>query len=473
MLERFIKDTFVYGAGTLLGRALAFLLLPVYARVFGPAEYGVIEILSVLGVLVNIVVSLEISQGVAIHFSGAASENEKTGYASSAFWFLIAAFSLFAGAGVLFSGPLSRQLLGSESLEQVFAVAILMMAANAIFLLLQNQLRWQLQSASYTVVGIVYAAISAVGSIMLVLTLEKPLLGAFIGPLIGATAAGVLAFFWVTPRIRLQFSWPACRQMLAFSLPLVPSSIAVFISLYIDRFAIKTWLTMADLGAYGVAYRLASVAGLFIAGFQGALTPLVYAHHQHSSTPESIAAIFRLFLLPALLLILGLAVFSRELVILVATNAYLPAAAIIAPLAAAILLSNMYVFAPGPALARKTHLIALSNVLAAAVGVGLMFALVPRYGIGGAAAASLASAAAGFALHMTFSQRLYPVPHPWGRIFIAVAAVLVAGVVVQRATYPAYSAKIFALMAAGIAIACLARGREMGRLLAKLKVTVD
>ena len=44
--------------------------------------------------------------------------------------------------------------------------------------------------------------------------------------------------------------------MLRFSLPLVPSGIAVFVTLYIDRLMIAHFMTVADVGLFG------SVTGL-------------------------------------------------------------------------------------------------------------------------------------------------------------------------------------------------------------------
>ena len=42
------KDSVIYGIGGIIAKGIGFFLLPVYTRIFSPAEYGTIEMLMVL-----------------------------------------------------------------------------------------------------------------------------------------------------------------------------------------------------------------------------------------------------------------------------------------------------------------------------------------------------------------------------------------------------------------------------------------
>ncbi|MEM9328979.1 MAG: oligosaccharide flippase family protein, partial [Bacteroidota bacterium] len=56
MLKKLLGETALYGLSSIFGRALNFLLLPFYARVFADtAEYGIITDLYVLMAFLNIV----------------------------------------------------------------------------------------------------------------------------------------------------------------------------------------------------------------------------------------------------------------------------------------------------------------------------------------------------------------------------------------------------------------------------------
>jgi O-antigen/teichoic acid export membrane protein len=111
--------------------------------------------------------------------------------------------------------------------------------------------------------------------------------------------------------------------------------------------------------------------------------------------------------------------FANEILYLMTTPDYYPAAAIIIFLTPAILLSNMYIFAPGIGIAKKTHLILYVNIVGATLNIILNWMLIPKFGISGAAIATLLSYASIFFVYMRLSQKLYFVPHKWRPIFFA------------------------------------------------------
>jgi O-antigen/teichoic acid export membrane protein len=74
---------------------------------------------------------------------------------------------------------------------------------------------------------------------------------------------------------------------------------------------------------------------------------------------------------------------------------------------------------------RRTQYYPVSTAIAAAANIGLNFALIPRYGIMGAAYANGIAYAMQAALAYFFSQRFYPVTYEWGRLVrVAIAAAL-------------------------------------------------
>jgi O-antigen/teichoic acid export membrane protein len=413
LLARFLKDSAIYGAAGMLTRGIMLLLIPLYTRALAPEGFGVIDLLTVFGAIISLTVALEISQGVARFFLDTDSKDERRTYASTALWFTVGAYSVFVLAAVAFATPLARIVIGTAGWEPVFRLAAAAIALNGVYYLFQNQLRWQLQPLHYGLASVVYVVATGTVSVVLVYGLRLGVIGIYYGQIAGAVLGSGVAWWFARSSYAWRFSIERCAEMLQFSLPLVPSSIAVFLSMYVDRICIREMLTLDDLGVYGIAFRFASVMSLLLLGFQGSLMPLVYQHHAQPSTPRDLSRIFRGFLLLAVPAVAGVSLFAREIVTLFTTPAYAAAAMVIPPLAGAALLSNMYIFAPGAAIAKRTGLIAAVNVGAAVINLGLNLLLIPRMGISGAALATLVSAAAGFSAYMAIGQRLYPVPHSW------------------------------------------------------------
>jgi O-antigen/teichoic acid export membrane protein len=208
-------------------------------------------------------------------------------------------------------------------------------------------------------------------------------------------------------------------------MPLVPSSVGVMVGLYVDRIAIARLMTLGDVGLFGVGYRLSSLTSLLMVGFVSALTPLIYARHREPDTPAQLARIFRTFAALALAVCLALALFARDIVAVATTPDYVGAAAVVPLLAPALVLSSMYIFAPGPGIAKRTGIISTINIGVAVMNTLLNFLLIPILGILGAATATFLSNATGFSVNMVASQRLYPVPHDWRRLGLAALGTIV------------------------------------------------
>lgn len=420
MLKQFFKDGVIYSISNMITRGISILLVPLYTRVLSPADYGIIDMVAVVTNLVNLTVALEITQGVARFFGECKKSSDKIGYASSSLWFTLCMYTIFAFFALLFPQQLTKWILGSVEQANVFKIVVASIWMNGIFYLLQNQLRWGLQSRECAVAGIVCSLFSIGVTVLCVVFWQLGVAGVFLGLLWGNLVGSILAFYYARHNFRLIVAWDKLADMLRFSIPLVPSSIGVFIALYIDRIAIKELLTFTDLGLYGIGYRVSSLVNLLMVGFQGALMPLVYTYYKEPDTPKELARIFRYFMAGALLLTLAISVLAREILIVFTTPDYYGAAVVIPILVPAVLLSGMYIFAPGLGIEKKTKVIAAINIFAAGLNTGLNFLLIPRFGIAGSALATLLSALSIFIVYLYYGQKNYYIPYEWRKIFKSV-----------------------------------------------------
>ena len=354
MIKQLFKDSLIYGLASILSQGIPILIVPIYTRFLSPDSYGGMDMLAVFAALINLTVALEISQGMARSYADIQTEDGRVRYASTALWFSVAAYLLFTVLAVLFSQPLIHLLLDSGKWEWIFKVSVIAISANGISFFLQNQLRWLLKPVAYAVCSIVYAVTTTGISIFLIAGLNWGVIGVFYGQIVGAGISGLLAWLFARKMFKMAFDTTKCIEMLTFSVPLVPSSISVLVANYIDRIAIKSFMTLSDVGIYGVGFRFASVVNLLMVGFYSALTPLIYQHYRKESTPGELERIMRYFLSGTLPLIMVVSLFSREIVGTFAAREYYSAWTVIPLLSIASVLSRMYIFAPGLDIAKKT-----------------------------------------------------------------------------------------------------------------------
>ena len=426
MIRQFFKDSFLYGISSVVIQGIPILVLPVYVRLLSPLEYGALEIITIFAAFVNLTVALEIMQGFARHYPVARTEGEKHEYASTALWFTLAAYGLFAGVALLFSRPLTAMILHAAAWENTLRVAIVTTGLNGVYLLLQNQLRWQMKPLAYVTASMTYIGLSVSAGIFFIIFYQTGVAGVFYGQIIGAVVAGCCAWMMGRESYDFIFSPARCWEMLMFSLPLIPSSISVIVAGYVDRIAIQNLMTMDDVGIYSAGFRVASIANILMAGIYFSLTPLIYQNYRKEGTPKELANIFIYFLCGTLPVLMGLSLFSREMLWLFTTPPYYGAWSIIPILAVASICSKLYIFAPGLDIEKKTMMIALINIAAAVVNITLNLLLIPHLGILGSALATLISAAFLFFAYMCVSRKFYPIPYRWGVILPAcIAASLV------------------------------------------------
>jgi O-antigen/teichoic acid export membrane protein len=430
MIRAVLRDSFVYGVASILSRGLALFVLPIYTRVLAPADYGALDMITTFGALANLVVALEVSQGLARFWPECATVDEQKRLASSAWWFSVVMYALFLVASLFGAEWINTHLLGDVRFVTALRLGLVFICLNGLFCLLQNQFRWELRSREYALVSMIYSALTLSLGVLFAYGLHLGLPGIMWGQILAAAIANGIAWWRLRQSFVLEFDLSQLCMILSFSAPLVPSGLATFVSLYINRLALNSMASLYDVGLFGIGNRIASVATLLIIGIQGALTPLVYAHYQEPDTPKQLAKLFEWFLAIALFSCLGLSLFARELLLFFATPAYLPGAALVAFLAPALLLSQMYIFAPGIAIKKKTHWQLAITIVTALISAVLNLLLVPRLGVQGAAFATLMTGIVFFSCWVTASQRLYPIPFRWLSIVTAAlsfAACVLAG----------------------------------------------
>lgn len=413
MLRAFLKDSLVYTIPSLLSRGLSLFLVPLYTRVLSPADYGSLDLLTVFAGIVNLTIALEISQGVARFYPIESDPQRKTGYASVAFWFTLSCYSVFCILCLSCTRLLAPLILGQPGHDRAFQLGIGYITLNGLFYLLQNQLRWELRSQAYAVTSMLMSIVSACLAAYFSYGLHWGLEGLLLGMLIGSGTAIAASMYLLRQSIRFTFDRAILLQMLGFSSPLVLSGIAVWVSLYIDRVMINHFLSIREVGLYGIGYRVASIASLAMVGFQGALTPLVYTHYREADTPFQLARIFRFFMATALIMFSGLTLFSEEILHMLTSASFYSGASVVIYLVPALLLSNMYIFTPGISIAKKTHFFIWINLGSALLNLTFNYLLIPVFGFVGAAIATLMAYVATFATYMTLSQKFYKVPHRW------------------------------------------------------------
>lgn len=438
MLRAMLRDTLTYTLPAMLSQGLGLILLPIYARVLTRDEFGAFDLLLAVTPIVMIVMSLEIQQGLA-RLRADADAEERRRMTGTAWIACTAGFLVFAVVGLSAPDLWGRLVFGRDDFGGIVRLGVISVTATAAYNVVLNQFRWELRSRTYALVSSLYALVTVALTVVLTVVDRLGLSGVLISQAVAAvvaTATGLVllrgSWQWVVDRTHL-------RRMLAFSLPLIPASLSVLVTLYFNRVALRAFGDLGDVASYGVAARLAGFVGLLVIGLQSAVTPLVYDHYREKETPAQLAHMFSGVIAVCIAICVGLNAFAADLTVVLAGREYLSSAPLVALIAPALLMGQLYVFAPGMGIALKTRAQLAVAGVAALVDVLVNIALVPWLGALGASLAAVASSGAFLGLWVRESQKHYPVPFERRRLVHGLALFVVgslAATIVRTSSAP-------------------------------------
>ncbi len=413
MINSFLRDALIYTLPMVLSRGVAIFLLPIYTRIASPEELGTLDLFLVFGNIITLTVALEISQGIARFIPEMSDVKQRVAYSSTGLYFTLFMYVLFFIVASTLYVELNHFITGKYEYAQLFQMALVYITLQGFFYYFQNQLRFEGSSVCYAVVSVFYASSNLALVLVLGLVYESGLTAILYSMIISVLLAGLLGLFFLRKSFGFVFRPCILKKLLIFSIPLVPSSMLVFMSLYVDRYMINVLLGLESVGHYSVAVRLASAAGLVMIGFQMSITPLIYKYYNKPETPENLAIIFKYFVVFAVFFFLFYSLVIEELLILLTAPEFHLVINTIPLLVLALLFSNMYVFMPGMAIRKRTHIILLISLVAVVINIILNYSLIPTFGILGAALGTATGYFIAFLCFVFFSQKLYFVPHKW------------------------------------------------------------
>jgi O-antigen/teichoic acid export membrane protein len=243
------------------------------------------------------------------------------------------------------------------------------------------------------------------------------------GAVVANTLAAVLFASIYAAVIRKElapaFSVSELKEMLSYGLPLVPAAACNMVLMMSDRYLLRFFADLEQVALYAAGTRVGVMMMLVVSSFQLAWPAIFFPIARRADGPRTFARLFEFFMLGVCMFGLGLAVFARDLIELLATKSYLAGARVVPLLVASYVLYGVYYFtAIGVQVKKKTFYLPLGIGLAAAINLLLGFSLVPRSGMMGAAVAKVVAYAVLALLMCTISQRLYRVPYDMRRFVL-------------------------------------------------------
>ncbi|MEQ1855829.1 MAG: oligosaccharide flippase family protein [Longimicrobiales bacterium] len=431
VLSKLGRQTPIYVLGILANRLAGFLMLPIYTSYLRPADYGVLELLTLTVEAIGIMGAVGLSAGVMKFHAAYESAQDKREVISTSALGIIGLMTIVAGAGVAASGPLSAVILGeagSPTLFRIFFVIYLLQQAEIVPLLL---LRVQGRAVAFVVVNLTKLALMLVMNVWFVVYEGLGVLGVLVSNLIASSlfSVGLMAYLLISSG--RAFSGPKFREMLRFGRPMMFWFLGSFVMVSSDRFFLNHFAGPYEVGLYSLAYRfMAILPALTFVPFYQAWDPQRFGLAGEKGVAETFTRAFTYLNIAIAGVALGICVFTEDVIRVMATPEFYAAHQVVPLLIASQILWSLVGFVNlGLLLRDRTDILGRLAVVTVLVILGLDLALIPRFGIIGAATATLITYALRFALVLRASQQHYRIDYDWQRVFSVYAIAVVVVVV--------------------------------------------
>jgi O-antigen/teichoic acid export membrane protein len=426
----FLTHAAVYAVGEILGLAGAFLLLPLYTRRLTQAEFGSLEMGErVTEILTMCILVRGVTLAFFVFYKQGKTEAERRRVVGSALLLVTLALLLGGATMLLAAAPLSAGLgLDNPRVLQVYALVGLLDMFTGLG---QGASQARQESVPYVALSLMQFLLRVGLCVLFVVVFAWGLWGVLLASLL---RSAFFACVLTAREVRRGISWPDRRMavdMVRFAWPFLAGGLCGFILNSGDRFFLLRWGGQAEVGVYGLGYRLATVVGVF------SLTPLyrVWSARMHDvaerpDAPLVFGQVFTRVLAAYLGVGLALCLFQDEIITLFAGLHYAGAAQVLAPVVLAYWFQAAAVLMDSAFYVRRRTTPKLWVTLAATAVMLLLYALlIPPYGAVGAAWATLGGFAFLAGLTRVVSQRLFPVRYEMQRLAAMLALAVVSWLV--------------------------------------------
>lgn len=465
--------TIVYGLGAVLQASLGFLLLPIYTRELGASTFGVFALLSLVGQLLGVALSLGAPSAVARSYFDYPEGPERRAVVGTAISIVIAGFFMLAIVGVPLVPWLSRQVFGTnEYVPHLYLVlaAALFGQLNTIFLVVLRFLR---RSVVVVRASVGVLLVSLFLAWYAVVFLDGGLWGALLAMLVSQICQFMLMLFLCSEhiawrRLRLEY-----ERQLRYGIPAVAAGLLFYLLDSVDRVFLGRIVSLDVVGVYSAGYKLGMVIQiLLIQPFGQIWLPMRLEYRREPGAPHLFSRVFTYYTALGMLLLIPIALVAPEVLrALTGGGEYDQAGSVVGLVLLGHLAYGSVGLVDGGLIFERRlnyHVWTLAGALS--VNIALNMLLIPTIGMLGAAVSTLV-AYVGVTLAIgLISQGFYRVPWDYVRLVTAWAIGLVTvglGVILGSG---AILLRLMVILVAWIAIAKAVLGPEERLLLRRLLV---
>lgn len=415
-----LKHSSIYMIGQILTRMASVLLLPFYTHVLSPSDYGVTAILDLTAALLSTFIAGGMVSAVTRHHF----DDDNREHHDRVWWtgLTMVATVCTIICAVMFLGrhTLADVTLGKEIAQGAwfYTLAILTLWFTVVGMIIDAYLRAEKKSGTFVAISMGRLLFNVGVNVWLLVPMQMGVEGLLIGNL-SATILHTLVLFivFVKSRGRCIIDKVIGHQMFRFAAPLVFTAIASMAMHEADRYFLRIWESMSDVGVYALAHKIGfAVNTLCLLPFISIWHVAIYDIEKMPDSRKVFGQFFGWFTSGMGILLLGASLTVHPILPLLTPDAYGNAIDLISVVLLGFFVFGLsFMFEVPSLLTKKTRLMIPGAILGLAVNIVANIVLIPIMGAWGAAWAGVLTYLAFSFTILAACRTVMKISYPWWR----------------------------------------------------------
>ena len=396
--KKMITNAFVYVINNIFIKAFQFFLVPIYTAHLTYEEYGANNVITSFVSIFTIIATLSISSAISRLYAEHREDQDKVRRLfGTTYLFTVLFGAVIVGILLLSKDVIRTYLLPEIDFFPVVALAIINMWLTSLATQYTSMLQAMQEARECALLNVISFTLNLSLNILFVSVLDLKLAGIYYSGIV-VNSCLILFSLWRIHKRKL-ICWvldtPLLKDALKYSVPLIPHSLSGSISQYLAKLILGNSFSLATVGIFSLASQFGRIIDTVQGSVHASYLPWFFEvrSSRASDAPKAIHS-----LLPVLLDLYGIfflafALFSQELVIIMADNSYASAWILIPLFVCVYAIKTPYYFYSAFLFydKTKTRFIFIATLTGNLANVCAASLLIPRFGAYGSLIADLLS----------------------------------------------------------------------------------
>ena len=443
---------------TLLLRGISIFTMPLFSRLLGTSSYGVTQVYNTWVAVFAIVLTLQ-TQGTLVNARMEYPEEEQNRYQSSVMGMSMLMYLLCSGIILCLLNPISNALKLSK-----FLVILMLIQAFGTFCVnfLNQKFVYEFKAGRNMLLSLGVTLTTLVLSVVLILQLPKEI--NYYGRVVAIAATygiiGIPACIYILARGKTIFRKEYWKFCIVLAIPTVFYNLSDLILGQSDKVMVQQILGTSAAGLYSAALNFGGIVFTIFTALNNSWCPFFFDDMKMGNR-ENVREKAKNYLELFTVLAVGFILLSKEVYQIFVDSSYLSGTKMIPIFVSSYFINFLCTFPINYEYYHKqTKVVAVVTIVSSLVNVGLNVVLIQRFGMVGAALATMISHCLQLMLHYCYTRYvLGKQDYPFGiQLWIGYAAAYFIVVIVNTVTYNFWPIRW--LLGAGIGVWELLRIRK-------------